>query len=92
MTKHEVLMRAIAKQITWIQAAQICGMSDRQMRRLKREFERRGYEAVVDHRGRSARRQRIPLATLLAPRNYYSERPFSLVAALPRRDLLSHQG
>src|SRR5262245_1537161 len=64
MTKHEVLMRAIAKQITWIQAAQICGMSDRQMRRLKREFERRGYEAVVDHRGRTARRQRIPLATL----------------------------
>jgi len=64
MTKHEVLMRAIAKEITWIQAAQICGMSDRQMRRLKREFERRGYEAVVDHRGRTPRRQRIPLATL----------------------------
>jgi hypothetical protein len=64
MTKHEVLMRAIAKQITWIQAAQICGMSDRQMRRLKREFERRGYEAVIDHRGRAARRQRIALATL----------------------------
>jgi len=64
MTKHEVLMRAIAKQITWIQAAQICGMSDRQMRRLKREFERRGYEAVIDHRGRTARRQRIALATL----------------------------
>ena len=64
MTKHQVLMRAIAKEITWIQAAQICGMSDRQMRRLKREFERRGYEAVLDHRGRAARRQRIPLATL----------------------------
>ena len=64
MTKHEVLMRAIAKEITWIQAAQICGISDRQMRRLKREFERRGYEAVIDQRGRTLRRQRIALATL----------------------------
>lgn len=64
MTKREVIMRAIAKEITWLQAAHICGMTDRQMRRLKREFERRGYEAVVDHRGRTARRQRIPLATL----------------------------
>lgn len=64
MTKHEVIMRAIAKEITWIQAAHICGVSDRQMRRVKRAFERRGYDGVVDHRGRTPRRQRIPLATL----------------------------
>ena len=64
MTKNEVIMRAIAKEITWIQAAHICGISDRQMRRVKRVFERRGYDGVVDHRGRTPRRQRIPLATL----------------------------
>ena len=64
MTKNEVIMRAIAKEITWIQAAHICGVSDRQMRRVKRAFERRGYDGVVDHRGRTPRRQRIPLATL----------------------------
>ena len=64
MTKREVIMRAIAHEITWIQAAHICGVTPRQMRRLKREVERRGYEAVVDHRGRTPRRQRIPLATL----------------------------
>lgn len=64
MTKREVIMRAIAQEITWIQAAHICGVTPRQMRRLKREVERRGYDAVVDHRGRTPRRQRIPLATL----------------------------
>ena len=64
MTRHEVIMHAIAKKITWIQTAQICGVTDRQMRRLMRSVERRGYDAVVDHRARTPRRQRIPLATL----------------------------
>jgi len=64
MTKREVIMRAIAREITWIQAAQICGVSDRQMRRLKQAVERRGFDAVVDHRGGTPRRQRIAVATL----------------------------
>jgi hypothetical protein len=64
MTRREVIMRAIAKEITWIQAAHICGITPRQMRRLKRTLEQRGFEAVVDHRGRIPRRRRIPVATL----------------------------
>jgi len=36
MTRSEVIVRAIAKEITWIQAAWICGITDRHMRRLKR--------------------------------------------------------
>ncbi len=64
MTRREVIMRAIAKEITWIQAAQICGITARQMRRIKRAIERGGVEAVVDQRGRTLRRQRIPLAVL----------------------------
>jgi hypothetical protein len=59
-------MRAIAKELTGIQAAHICGITPRQMRRLKQAVERRGLEAVVDHRGRPPRRQRIPVATLEA--------------------------
>jgi hypothetical protein len=64
MTRREVIMRAIAREITWVQAADICGVSARQMRRLKREVERRGFDAVIDQRGRTPRRQRIALATL----------------------------
>src|SRR5262245_47818761 len=64
MTRREVMMRAISGEISWIQAAHICGLSARQMRRLKREVERRGFEAVVDHRGRTPRRARIAVAVL----------------------------
>ena len=61
MTRNEVIMRAIAKEITWIQAAHICRISDRQMRRLKRSYERDGYKGLVDRR---QGRARIPLNTL----------------------------
>lgn len=64
MTRREVIMRAIAREITWVQAAEICGMSARQMRRLKREIERRGFDAVLDQRGRTPRRRRIAVSTL----------------------------
>ena len=61
MTRNEVIMRAIAKEITWIQAAHICRISARHMRRLKRRYERDGYTGLVDQR---QGRARIPLATL----------------------------
>ena len=35
MTRNEVIMRAIAGKLTWIQAADICGITARQMRRMK---------------------------------------------------------
>jgi transposase len=59
MTRNEVMVRAIAKEITWIQAAQICGLTERQMRRLKRRFEERGYDGLVDQRAGIPRRKRI---------------------------------
>ena len=64
VTRKEVVVRAIAKELTWIQAAEICGITARQMRRLKRRYERWGYDGLVDGRGGRTRRKRIPLATL----------------------------
>ena len=64
VTRKEVMVRAIAKELTWIQAAEICGITARQMRRLKRSYERWGYDGLVDGRGGRTRRKRIPLATL----------------------------
>src|SRR5262245_32005044 len=61
MTRNEVILRAISKEITWIQAAHICRISARHMRRLKRRYERDGYDGLVDRReGRAL----IPVATL----------------------------
>jgi transposase len=64
MTRNEVVVRAIAGDMTWIQAAQICGISDRQMRRLKQRYEERGYDGLVDYRGGRPRRRRIALETI----------------------------
>jgi hypothetical protein len=42
MKVQEVILRAMAKKITWWQAAEIVGMSDRQMRRLRWRYENYG--------------------------------------------------
>src|SRR5512144_184778 len=64
VTRKEVMVRAIAKELTWIQAAEICGITARQMRRLKGRYEQYGYDGLVDGRGGKTRRKRIPLATI----------------------------
>jgi len=64
MTRKEVIVRAIAKELTWIQAADICGITARQMRRMKRRYERSGYDGLVDGRSGKTRHKRIPLATI----------------------------
>jgi hypothetical protein len=64
MTRNEVIMRAMAKEITWIQAAWICGITDRQMRRIKDSYLKRGYDGLVDGRGGRPRRRRIKVATI----------------------------
>jgi len=64
MTRKEVIVRAIAREITWIQAAWICGITDRHMRRLKERYLARGYDGLVDQRGGKPRRKRIAVATI----------------------------
>ena len=64
MTRNEVIVKAIAGELSWIQAAQICGITARHMRRLKQRYERHGYDGLVDGRGGKPRRKRIPVATL----------------------------
>jgi hypothetical protein len=64
MTRREVIVRAMAKEITWIQAAWICGITDRQMRRLKERYLAQGYDGLVDQRGGKPRRKRIAVATI----------------------------
>jgi YD repeat-containing protein len=46
MKLQEVILRAMAKKITWWQAAEIIGISDRQMRRWRYRYEQFGYRAV----------------------------------------------
>jgi hypothetical protein len=48
MKVHEVILRAIAKRITWWQAAEIIGSSDRQMWCWHRRWKKFGYDGLWD--------------------------------------------
>jgi hypothetical protein len=58
MKVQEVILRAVAKKITWWQAAEIIGISDRPMRRWRERHEEFGFDGVLDRRRwiRSAKR------------------------------------
>ena len=50
MKMQEVILRALARTITWWQAAEIAGISPRQMQRWKRRYEWCGYDGLYDRR------------------------------------------
>src|SRR6266851_2267037 len=62
MKAHEVIMRALDGQLTWIQAAEILGRSPRSMRRLRWRLEQYGYDGLFDRRRRTPSPKRAPVA------------------------------
>src|SRR5438477_10437431 len=68
MKVREVILRALAKRITWWQAAEILGISARQMRRWKRRYEEYGYDGLYDRR-----RQRPSITLLSRVKDYFLE-------------------
>ena len=64
MTRHEVVMKAVQGRIKWLQAADILGISPRQIRRIHADYQLKGAEVFLDHRGKAPRRRRIPLTVL----------------------------
>ena len=64
MTRRAVITKAIAKQLSWVQASEILGISARHMRRVRRKVEGWGMSAVMDQRGGRPRRKRIKAGTI----------------------------
>jgi uncharacterized protein (TIGR03435 family) len=62
MKVQEVILRAMAKKLTWFQAAEIIGISDRQMRRWRERYEEHGYDGLMDRRRGVPSGKRVPLA------------------------------
>ena len=58
MKVQEVILRAMAKRITWWQAAEILGMRERSLRRWR--WQQYGYDGLFDRR-----RKRRPLPGML---------------------------
>ena len=50
MKVQDVLLKAMAKKITWWAAAEIIGVTDRTMRRWRERLEKFGYEGLADRR------------------------------------------
>jgi transposase len=64
MTRREVIIKAISGQLSWVAAADIIGVTPRQMLRIRRAIEHSGMSAVMDQRGGRPRRKRITAATI----------------------------
>jgi transposase len=76
MKIQEVILRALARKINWWQAAEIIGISDRQMRRWKRRYERYGYDGLYDRRRGKPSPRRVPLETAERVLGLYREKYF----------------
>lgn len=64
MKIQEIILRAISKEINWVQAAEIIGISPRQMRRMKERYEEYGYDGLYDRRRGKPSPKRVPLETV----------------------------
>jgi len=76
MKVQEVILRAFAKKITWIEAAEILGRSPRQVRRMKSNYEKHGFHALFDGRIGKASPRRVPIETVEEVFRLYREEYF----------------
>jgi transposase len=78
MKLQDVLLKAMAKKITWWEAAEIIGVTDRTMRRWRQRLEKGGYSGLVDRRKGKPSDRRVPLATVEKVLRLYQETYFDL--------------
>jgi transposase len=78
MKVQDVLLKAMAKKITWWSAAEILGVTDRTMRRWRERIEKDGYAGLADRRKGKPSAQRIPLATIEKVLGLYKETYYDL--------------
>jgi len=78
MKVQEVILRAMAKRITWWQAAEIVGISDRWMRRWRERYQEFGYDGLFDKRRGKASPRRVPMALAEQVLQFYREKYFDL--------------
>ena len=64
MKIQEVILKAVSKEILWIDAADIIGVSYRTMKRWKERYRTQGYDGIFDRRKRCPSPKRAPLDEL----------------------------
>jgi transposase len=78
MKLQDVLLKAMAKKITWWDAAEIIGVSDRTMRRWRERMEVEGYAGLMDRRKGKPSARRIALETVEQVLRLYKDIYFDL--------------
>lgn len=74
MKRSEVIEKAMRKELRWLDAASILGVSDRQMRRWRLRYERDGVPGLLDHRHGHTPRNRIDDGTVAKVLELYRTR------------------
>jgi hypothetical protein len=64
MKVQEVILRALAKKISWLQAAEIPGISDRHMRHWRERCEECGIRGLFDRRRGEPPPKRVAVAAV----------------------------
>src|SRR5437870_9379354 len=74
MKVQEVIVRALAGKLTWLQAADILGRSPRSVRRLRWRLQHFGYDGLFDRRRQTPSPKRAPVAELQRMLKLYRDR------------------
>jgi len=76
MKLQDVVLKAMAKKITWMAAAEIAAVSDRTMRRMKQRYEKFGYDGLFDQRRGKRSIHRIAMETAEKVLSLYQQEYF----------------
>ncbi len=78
MKVQDVILKAMAKKISWLEAAEIIGVCDRTMRRMRDGYRKFGYTGLMDRRRGKPSGQRVPMETAEEVLRLYREVYFDL--------------
>src|SRR6201998_4202289 len=78
MRLQKVCLRATAGKIKWWQAAELIGISERQMRRWRKRLEEQGSKGLLDRRRGIPSRRRVPKAQAEQVLSLYRDKYFDL--------------
>jgi transposase len=78
MKLQDVILKAMAKKINWLEAAEIIGVCDRTMRRMREGYQKFGYTGLTDRRSGKQSSHRVPMETAEEVLRLYREVYFDL--------------
>ena len=78
MKLQDVILKAMAKKINWLEAAEIIGVCDRTVRRMRERYQEFGYDGLFDQRRRKRSTLRVPMEQAERVLALYRETYFDL--------------